>query len=98
MSVEGTYRIVSKTPVGDQIATLTLKVEGSVLTGVSSDLDGVTTVENGTVNGNTFAFVLRPKSPYGDLTLELTGKVEGDAICGDVSSMFGPATFTGTRV
>ncbi|WP_005035704.1 hypothetical protein [Holophaga foetida] len=99
MSVDGTYKIVSKTPVGDQPATLTLKVEGEVLTGSSaSDLEGVAPVLDGKVSGNTFTFSLCPKSPYGDLKLELSGKVEGDTISGDVNSMFGPATFTGTRI
>jgi len=99
MSVDGTYKIVSKTPVGDQPATLTLKTEGNVLTGSSSsDLEGVAPVLDGKVDGNSFSFSLCPKSPYGELKLDLTGKVEGDTISGDVNSMFGPASFTGKRV
>jgi len=99
MPVDGVYKIVSKTPVGDQPAKLTLKTDGTALSGTSEEpLSGVTTFNGGTVDGDTFAFSMSPMSPYGELALELTGRVDGDLISGDVMSMFGPATFSGTRI
>ena len=98
MAVDGTYNIVSHTPIGDQASKVTLKTDGTALSGQSEDpMSGVTAFTGGTVNGNEFSFSMSPKTPMGELKLDLKGTVDGDKISGTAVSMFGPAPFDGSR-
>ncbi len=96
MAVDGKWNITIKTPMGDQNATLTLKQDGSALTGEMSGAAGSSAIENGKVDGDTLSWHAKVTSPM-PITLEFAGKTEGDAISGTVKlGAFGSSTFSGT--
>lgn len=95
MAIDGKWNITIKTPMGDQNATLTLKQDGSALTGDMSGAAGVTPIENGKVEGDTASWDAKVTSPM-PITLSFTGKVEGGNISGSVKlGAFGTSTFSG---
>jgi len=97
MAVDGNWKIVMNTPMGDRDATLALKSDGSTLTGSQAAEGDSTEIFDGTVNGNDVAWKVSITSPM-PLTLAFTGKVDGDAISGDMGiGPMGSFPFKGTR-
>jgi hypothetical protein len=99
MAIDGTWKIVSKTPMGDQEATAVVSVADDVLTGtVSSDLFGSTEIQDGRVEGDKAFWTLNISSPL-QLTLKHEAIFTGDAVVGEVDlGLFGKAAFTGQKV
>jgi hypothetical protein len=98
MGVDGTYKITTKTPMGNQQSVWTLKVAGEPLSGVAeSAMTGRTEFKGGTVKGDDFNFNMELDTPMGKIKMDVKGKVEGDKISGNANSPFGPAPFEGTR-
>lgn len=96
MAIDGKWNLTIKTPMGDQTGVLTLKQDGSALTGEMSGPAGTAPIENGKVEGDTLSWHAKVTSPM-PITLEFTGKTEGDAISGSVKlGAFGTSTFSGT--
>lgn len=98
MAVDGTWKCVMQTPIGERKSTLTLASQGGTLTGTLTGEEGNSTpILEGTANGDDVAFKASIKSPM-PLTLQFTAKVSGNAIAGNVSaSGVGNWGFTGTR-
>ncbi len=97
MAVDGKWNMVMKTPMGEQKAELTLKQEGSALTGEMSSDAGATTLEDGKIDGDSVSWVAKVTSPM-SVTLEFDGKAEGDTISGNVKlGAFGSSSFTAER-
>lgn len=95
MAIDGKWNITIKTPMGDQNATLTLKQDGSALTGEMVGAAGATPIENGKVEGGTASWDAKVTTPM-PITLSFTGKVEGSNISGNVQlGAFGTSTFSG---
>jgi hypothetical protein len=94
MAIDGTYNIITKTPIGDQKGTLVFKTDGNTLTGTMEGAE----ITEGIVNGDEFSFKSEIRTPMGSkMKVEVKGKVEGDNISGSSKTMFGNAPFTGTR-
>lgn len=98
MAVDGTFEITVETPMGAQAGKLEFETEGNTLTGSMEGLMGTDPIQNGTVNGEEFEFMVEPKSPMGRLKVTVKGKVEGDELTGQATTPFGPAPITGKRV
>jgi hypothetical protein len=98
MAVDGTWKLVVKTPMGAQESILTLSSSGGTLTGHQNAGSGEgRPIEEGTVNGNDIAWKASITKPM-PMTLEFSGKVDGDKLDGQVKlGMFGTSTFSGTR-
>lgn len=97
MAVDGNWKIVMNTPMGDRDATLALKSDGGTLTGSQAAEGDSTEIFDGTVSGNDVAWKVSITSPM-PLTLAFTGKVDGDAISGDMGiGPMGSFPFKGTR-
>lgn len=99
MSVDGTWKIVMKTPMGDQEATAQVATSGSILTGtVSSGMLGSAPIEDGRIEGDKAWWTVNISQPM-QLTLKLEATFSGDAVDGEVElGMFGKSSFTGRRV
>jgi hypothetical protein len=99
MPQDGTWKIVTKTPMGDLEATAVVAVDGDVLTGtVSSDLFGSVPIEDGRVEGDKAWWTLNISSPL-QLTLKHAATFTADAVSGEVDlGLFGKATFSGRQV
>ncbi len=97
MSVDGTWNVVVKSPMGDQPSTLTLKADGGTLTGTASAQGNTNPIANGKVDGDTVSWSNSITTPF-PMTLEFTGKVEGDTLNGTVKAgSFGSFPFAGKR-
>jgi len=83
--------------MGDRDASLSLKSDGTTLTGTQAAEGNSAEIFDGTVDGNAVAWKVKITSPM-PLTLAFTGAVDGDAIAGEMSlGMMGSFPFTGKR-
>ena len=97
MSVDGTWNVVVKSPMGDQPSTLTLKADGGTLTGTASAQGNTNPIAGGKVDGDTVSWSNSITTPF-PMTLEFSGKVDGDSLSGSVKAgSFGSFPFAGTR-
>jgi hypothetical protein len=96
MSVDGTYDVTVKSPLGDQKSTLTVKSDGATFTGTNSGAMGSNDV-SGTVDGNTLAWKQEMTVPM-PMTLDMSATVDGDTLTGTVGAgAFGSFPMNGTR-
>ncbi len=97
MSVAGTYKIVTKTPMGDQNGTFTVTVSGDSFTGGVAGPMGSMEVRDGKVDGNTLTWKMDMKVPM-PMELDCEATVDGDAIAGNVKAgAFGSMALSGVR-
>ncbi len=97
MAVDGTWNIRMETPLGERGSEVTLKAEGSALTGTAAAEGNSTAIFDGTMNGNQVAWKVKIVNPM-PLTLAFSGSIDGDKIEGSVDSgAFGSWPFAGTR-
>jgi len=98
MAVDGVYQVVTKTAMGAQKGTLTLKTDGDALSGSMDDAKNTNEFSGGKVNGNDFEFTVELKTPIGKMKAECKGTADGAKITGSLKTPFGPAPMEGTRV
>ena len=97
MSVAGSYKIVTKTPMGDQNGTFTVKVSDATFTGGVAGPMGAMDVRDGKVDGNRLTWKMDMKVPM-PMELDCEASVDGDAISGNVKAgAFGSMAMAGTR-
>ena len=98
MSVDGTWQITLKTPMGEQSSTLELASDGSSLTGTQSGNGESGPIYDASVDGNTASWKVDITKPM-SLTVAFSATVDGDTISGSAKAgMLMRASFTGTRV
>ena len=97
MSVAGSYKIVTKTPMGDQNGTFTVNVNGASFTGGVAGPMGSMDVRDGKVAGDKLTWKMDMKVPM-PMELDCEATVDGDAIVGNVKAgAFGSMALSGTR-
>ena len=97
MSAEGTWKVTMNTPMGAQAGTLTLKLDGDLLSGTMDGAQGSENFEGGKVDGDSATWTVSVKQPMA-MDLKFSAKIDGDTISGDVDlGSFGSASFTGSR-
>jgi hypothetical protein len=97
MSVDGTWNVAMKSPMGRDNGTLELVTDGAILSGRMTNSQGSLDIADGTVDGDKVAFTAEVTSPM-KMTLKFSAIVDGDAIRGSVKlGLMGKASFTGTR-
>lgn len=95
--IDGTWNTVTKTPMGDQEAALTLRQDGDTVTGTSVGTLGSLELENGKVSGNTVTWTMNMTIPM-PMTLEATVTIDGDTLTGGIAAgAFGTMPINGTR-
>ena len=77
---------------------MTLKSDGSSLSGKYESAMGTEEFSGGTVDGNRCSGNATVKTPMGPMNLKITATVDGDRISGQAVSPFGTATFEGLKV
>lgn len=96
--VDGQYEVTTKTPMGDQKGTLTLKTDGNSLSGSIAGAQGTLDLAEGKIEGDALSWTANMTSPM-PMKLEFSAKVDGDSISGSVKlGGFGNASFEGTRI
>jgi hypothetical protein len=98
MSVDGNYKLSLDTPVGAQEGTMTLKADGTSLSGSLVNARGTTEFSGGSVNGARVEFDARIPTPIGRLKAHVTGRVEGGHFSGDAKLPLGSAHIEGDRL
>ena len=98
MAIDGTYKIVIESPLGNQQTTLTLKARGAVLDGSSESSLGKATF-TGKVSGDEVSWDSEINSPIGKMLLSFKGKIKGADFTGEVKAgNFGTYHFQGKRL
>ncbi len=98
MSVDGTYKVTVHTPLGPQPGQLTLKSDGTALSGTLQNSVGTFEIEDGTVSGNAVHFFAHIQTPIGKFRVEINGEVDGDTYNGSGKLPLGTVRVEGTRV
>jgi hypothetical protein len=97
-NVDGSWNTITKSPMGDQQATLTVKSDGGTFTGSYSGAMGSTEITDGKVDGDKLSWKVAIVVPM-PMTLDCEATVEGDTISGTVGAgAFGSFPMAGNRV
>lgn len=98
MSLDGVYEVVTKSPMGDQKGTLTVKTDGESWTGNQAGPTGTIDITDGVVEGNVLKWTAQITVPL-PMTLTAEATVEGDDLTGSTTAgAFGTFGMTGKRV
>jgi len=96
-NVDGTWSTITKSPMGDQAATLTIISSGDTFTGTWSGSMGTQEVQDGKVDDDRLTWKVDVTVPM-PMTLDCTATVSGDTMTGTVTAgAFGSFPLTGTR-
>jgi len=96
-NVDGNWSIITKSPMGDQAGTLTVKSSGETFTGTYTGSMGKTSVEDGKVDGDKLTWKMDIIVPM-PMTLDCEATVSGNTMTGTVTAgAFGSFPLTGTR-
>lgn len=97
MSIDGTWKIIAKTPMGDQESTAVVATSGEALTGTVSSMFGSAPIEDGKIVGDTATWTLNLTAPL-QLSLKHRATFSGDTVTGEIDmGMFGKSSFTGVK-
>lgn len=97
-NVDGSWNTVTKTPMGDQQATVTVQSSGDSFTGNFSGAMGTSEIKDGKVDGDKLTFAIDVTVPM-PMTLTAEVTIDGDTLNGTVTAgAFGGFPITGTRV
>lgn len=98
MSVNGAWKLLATSPMGDQQSTLRLTAAGEALQGVQEDALGAHEIRDGRIVGDAVSWSISIARPIA-ITLGFTGVVDGDQMSGKVKAgPFGAFPFTGVRL
>ena len=98
--VSGVWQIALDTQTGEQTWTVTFEQNGATLGGEIDMHDGEGTLPvEGSVDGNTIAFVFIVPDLDGDMPINLSGEIDGAAIAGDEGNFvwYGSGDWTGKK-
>jgi hypothetical protein len=97
MTADGNWSLVVVTPLGERRGTLSLKTEGTTLTGSQSADGNSAEIFDGSVTGDAISWKVSITDPM-PMTLEFTGTIDGDEVTGSVIlGDFGTSSFSGAR-
>jgi hypothetical protein len=98
-TVEGSYKLAMKTPMGPIDGGLELVVDGGSLRGKVTTMMGTFDFDTGTVDGSRARWQAEAETPMGPMKMEGDAIVDGDDIWGDIDLGAGmpKLTFEGTR-
>jgi hypothetical protein len=98
MSIDGTYQVTVKTPLGKQKGKLTIRSSGDILSGSLETSKGTTHFSDGSINGNHIQFQAETKTAMGPFDVAYKATVEGDRLSGEASMPLGTAPMEGTKI
>src|SRR3546814_20297026 len=95
--VDGTWDCFTKSPLGDQKSTPTVKSDATTFTGSNTGSLGAADITDGTVDGNKLAWNMNMTVPM-PLTLACEAKIDVEKLAGPAGAgAFGSFHITGTR-
>lgn len=98
MSVDGTYKFVADSAMGEIAGTVTLtSAADGTLKGTVDVMDDVVELEDAKADGNDYTGKCTVKGPMGKMKLKVKGTVEGDSISGSLDAGLMKFPFKGSR-
>lgn len=95
--VDGVWECVTKSPLGDQKSTVTVKSDGDSWTGTNVGAMGTAEINDGKVSGNMLTWTMQMTVPM-PMTLDCEATIDGDSLTGTIGAgAFGKFPMTGTR-
>ncbi len=96
--IDGKWRCVTRTPMGEQQSVMELQRSGDSVTGISRTGLGTIVITEGRICGNVFTWEMELKVPF-SMTLKGEATVEGDSMTGTIAAgLFGKSALTGQRL
>ncbi len=96
MLVDGVWNVTVNSPIGAQQSAVTLKSNGTALTGSALGEGGVSELD-GKIEGQSVSWSSVVSQPF-PMTVEFSGTISGDEITGSVKAGdFGVFPFSGKR-
>jgi hypothetical protein len=96
-NVDGSWNTITKSPMGDQQATLNVKSDGGTFTGTYSGAMGSTEITDGKVDGDKLSWKVAIVVPM-PMTLDCEATIDGDTVTGSVGAgAFGSFPLSGRR-
>ncbi len=97
-TIDGVWDTVTKTPMGDQTAKMTITSSGDSFSGTSEGSMGTIEVDNGKIDGDTITWSMEITTPM-KMTVDGKATIDGDTLTGEVKAgMFGSSEITGQRI
>ena len=97
MAIDGSWKLVVKSPMGDQKFTLTVRSEGAAFTGSLAGPGGSSEIENGKIDGDKAVWSAKLTVPF-PMHCEFSSVLADDNLSGNVKvGAFGTAPFSGVR-
>jgi hypothetical protein len=81
VSVDGTWTITIKTPMGPQVGTLEVTSDGGALVGTMTARGETVAIAEGSVDGDDVRWVVKRKRPL-PMTATFTARLAGDEMAG----------------
>ena len=98
MSLDGTYTVKVRTPMGSLEGNLTIQSSGNSFSGTMETPSGTSEFTNGTIDGNRISWQAETKTPMGPFDVSYTATIDGGKITGEASTPMGNAPFEGIKV
>ena len=98
--LNGKWKTVIHSYVGDAYFTLEIRVDGDSFTGVATDSSNGAKqdLRNCTLSGSEFTYDITVSTAMGDLENHVEGRIEGDALRGESLNDMGTFTLEGKRI
>ena len=99
MSIDGMYKIIAETPVGNVESSMTIKTDGDEVCGTfTAGKMGSIDFAGGKVEGNSFSFEMTVRKFFKKIKVCGSGKVDGSRISGEVKTSIGNSVFSGEKI
>ncbi|NUR69266.1 MAG: hypothetical protein HOU81_00450 [Hamadaea sp.] len=97
MSIDGTWNVSMKTPMGTMQGELILVTSGATLTGSLTGPSGPEPLVDGVVDGDDLTWTIKLSKPM-SMTIHYKVKIDGDSLNGTAKlGVFKPTSIVGTR-
>ncbi len=96
-SLNGKFRAILHSPLGDQDLTFDYATDGEALTGTVLLMGKTSPVEAGRATATGMTHTFKMKVPIGSVKATVNARVDGDALIGTLKTPMGELHFTGIR-
>ena len=98
MTVDGTYSVTVKTPLGSQKGSLTIETEGASFRGTLTSAHGTAAFSGGSIRGNELVWEADTHTPMGVVSVAYEATLLEGRLTGKANTPFGSTAFEGTKI
>jgi hypothetical protein len=98
MSIDGTYQVTVKTPLGKQKGKLTIQSAGDQFSGSLETSSGTTHFSDGRISGGQLQWQAETRTPMGAFDVSYTATIQGDRLTGEAATPMGTAPLEGMKL